>query len=43
METKTIKEIALAWKDDKSCIVKRSSFTTYELILKINIYHLFVN
>lgn len=34
METKTIKEIALAWKDDKRCYVKRSTFAAYVLILE---------
>lgn len=34
METKNIKEIALAWKDDKRCYVKRSTFAAYVLILE---------
>lgn len=34
METKTIKEIALAWRDDKRCYVKRSTFAAYVLILE---------
>lgn len=37
METKTIKEIALAWKDDKRCYVKRSTFAAYVLILENHI------
>ncbi|MDO4843680.1 MAG: tyrosine-type recombinase/integrase [Bacteroidales bacterium] len=38
METKTIKEIALAWKDDKRCYVKRSTFAAYVLILENHIF-----
>lgn len=34
METKTIREIALAWRDDKRCYVKRSTFAAYVLILE---------
>lgn len=34
METKNIKEIALAWRDDKRCYVKRSTFAAYVLILE---------
>ena len=34
METKNIREIALAWKDDKRCYVKRSTFAAYVLILE---------
>lgn len=34
MEAKNIKEIALAWKDDKRCYVKRSTFAAYVLILE---------
>lgn len=37
METKNIKEIALAWKDDKRCYVKRSTFAAYVLILENHI------
>ena len=38
METKNIKEIALAWKDDKRCYVKRSTFAAYVLILENHIF-----
>ena len=34
MKTKTIREIALAWKSDKQRYVKQSTYAAYVLILE---------
>ena len=43
METKTIREIALAWKSDKKRYVKQSTYAAYVLILENHILPSFVD
>lgn len=37
MKAKTISEIALAWKEDKQCYVKQSTYAAYALVLENHI------
>lgn len=39
MTTKTIREIALAWKSDKQRYVKQSTYAAYVLVLRITFCH----
>lgn len=42
MTKKSIREIAMAWREDKRPYVKQSTFAAYMLILETIFYHILV-